>query len=131
MDDDSKVPSLGRRFGALAIVGVLAFVAIFNTWASLDKLKQNTISAYVTLKKPVIAVCSPIFAGGVLGHWASRDQDLPAVPGGPLPLLGVVVALGLFDWLTHGALSRYPFWMWALQGLILGAALWPMAKVAS
>ena len=131
------LPDLPYAFGAIFGVVVLLLVAVLNTWASLDGRDNNTISAWVTIRRAVFGAVLPFGLGGVMGHWASRGLMLrdggpfPELPGGPLPFLAVVALVGAVDALTRGRLSRYPFLLLALAGLPLGAVLWPMRLVAT
>lgn len=125
-----KIPSLPTWFGAAFSLVVLVLVLVLNTWASLDGVVNNTISAWVTYGASVMAGI-PFGLGGVLGHWASRGQNLPSVPGGPIPFCIVVGVLLAGDLLSKGQLARYPFWIWMLLGIGYGAMLWPMNEVAT
>lgn len=124
------MPQLSPWFGVVFIGAVVFLVGIFNTLAALDDVPNNTISAWYTLiSERYIAAAYAL--PGALGHWASRWENLPEVPGGPIPFLCSVLVVLLVDLLTGGYLSRYPFWLAMLAGIVAGAVLWPMSSVAN
>lgn len=125
-----RLPDLSPRFGLIFSLVVLVLVAVLNTWAYLDRVANNTISAWVTFDGQVAAAV-PFALGAVLGHWASRSLDLPPSHFGFVVLVLLVVLLAAVDLLSGGALARYPFLLWALFGITPGAILWPMEKVAT
>lgn len=125
-----SLPDLSPRFGLIFSLVVLVLVAVLNTWAYLDRVANNTISAWVTYDGEVPAAV-PFALGAVVGHWCSRSLHLPEPFLGFPVLVGMVALLLLGDWLTSGALARYPFILWFLFGITPGSMLWPMSKVAT
>jgi len=125
-----KIPDLPKTFGAIFSVVTIVGVVVLNSWAALDGVVNNTISAWVTWAATRTAA-TPLGTAAVMGHWASRGQDFPPMPGGPIPLIVLLVCMLIFDLTTDGFLARYPYWVWCPVGFGIGAILWPMASVAA
>jgi hypothetical protein len=125
-----KKRSLPQWFGASALV-IAAVYGLFNIAAWLDDKVANTISAAITtLFDANLAV--PLFVAICLGHWCSRDLDLPK-PGviGFAIMASLVLVAGVVDWLLGGWIARrYPSIIIVLAGLSVGCVTWVMSKEA-
>lgn len=117
--------SLGTRFGAVFSILTVGAVVVLNTWAAMDDIDGNTISAWVTYGATHYAAI-PFGLGAVLGHWATRGQDIDIFPGSGAILASVGILMALVDSFGGGALAQTPFWVWAMAGMGAGAILWPM-----
>lgn len=125
-----KKRSLPQWFGASALV-IAAVYGLLNIAAWLDDKVANTISAAITtLFDFNLAV--PLFVAICLGHWCSRDLDLPN-PGvlGFAIMASIVLAAGVVDWLLGGWIAkRYPSIIIVLAGLAIGCVTWVMSQEA-
>ena len=127
-----KAPALPKWFGLawLIIAGITA--AIFNSWASIDGIASNTISAHATAPGRTLFTVAGLFSGALLGHWCSRSLGLPVHPLGPLPVLVIIACVTLIDALMgHWIATRYPFIALAAAGFPLGMLLWAMEETAT
>ena len=125
-----KRRSLPQWFGASAIAIAIIY-GLFNIAAWLDGVVGNTISAAITTLFD-INLAAPLFAAICLGHWCSRDLDLPqAGPLGFAIMAAIVLVAGVVDWLLGGWIARrYPSIIIVLAGLAIGCVTWVMSKEA-
>lgn len=124
------IPSLPKSFGAITIVVVSVAVISLNLWAFADETENNTVSAWMTTFWKWSAAF-PFFAGGVIGHWCSRDFKLPAVLSEPMVFFLATVSLLLIDVFFDSILGRQLSVIWVVIGFLFGFFFWQMFKVAT
>lgn len=119
-----------ESFGYLAIAIAIVF-GLLNILAWLDDRVANTISAAITTLFDW-NVAAPLFVSICLGHWCSRDLDLPKTGGIGFAIMAtIVVVVGVIDWWLDGWIAKnYPSLIIVLFGLATGCVIWVMSQEA-
>lgn len=127
---EGRRSDLPKKFGLVFILIAGALVLVLNTWAYTDKVVNNTISAWMTYLWRLNAGV-PFFIGGVIGHWCSRDFDLPKSLAMTFVFFAVTLCLLLVDVIFDSILARHPAVIWVAIGFPVGFLFWQMYEVAT